>query len=194
MRCNRATFLAMVVVPVLAGVPIPLAAQQPKKSAPAPKQAEAVEPIDPRGEPKGSALKSIPGPKVCLAYEQDGWQVQVRPGNAGWTRVDGSIEVVGGEIARVSGFADLETGADGKRHEHVDQGKFDKRHIDFKIWVTKGGTDTFRFYVSDGAQTIRFRFRIGGQATSEFVLIGKDGKRPSQAEFALDAHPERKPR
>ena len=191
MRRIRSTFAAILIIPALAGDPPPSAAQQAKKSDPA--KAEAVETVDPRGEPKAAAIKSIPGPKVCLAYEQDGWQVQIRPGSSDWTRIDGSIEVIGGEIARVSGFADLETSSRGGKNEHVDQGKFDKRHIDFKIWVTKGGTDTFRFYVSDPAQTIRFRFRVGGQATSELVLIGKEGKRPSRAEFSLDAHPERKP-
>lgn len=189
MRRRRA-ILATLMIPLLArdSAALPQRAQQSE-----PAKIETVEAIDPRGEPKPATLKAIPGPKVCVAYEQDGWQIQIRPGNASWTRIDGAIEVTGGEISRVSGFADLELASPGKKNEHADQGKFDKRRIDFKIWVTKGGMDTFRFYVTDETQTIRCRFRIGGQATSESILIGKDGKHPAQPEFLLDAHPERKP-
>ena len=166
--------------------------QQPKSGEVVKKEAVPlpVEAIDARGEPKPAALKATPGPKVCLGYERDGWQVQLRPGNADWTRIDGSIEVVGGEIARVSGFADLETAIKGKKNEHADQGKFDKRHIDFKVWVKKGGTDTFRFYLTDEVQTLRCRFRISGQVTTDSVLIGRDGHHPSRGDFALQAHPE----
>ena len=110
MRRAFATTLVLMAVPVLAGSPRHSAAsfQQPKNTE-SPK-ADVVETIDPRGEPKPAALRSIPGPKACVAYERDGWQVQLRPGDADWTRIDGTREVVGGEIDRVSGFADLEYG------------------------------------------------------------------------------------
>lgn len=168
-----------------------VAAQQtkPAEATPTP----SVEPIDPRGEPNARAVKAIPGPKVCVAFERDGWQIQCLPGNNDWTRIDGIVEVDGGEIARVSGFADLETATPGRKNEHADEGKFTKRRIDFRIWVKKGGQDTFRFYLTEGARTIRCRFRIANQPVTETVLIGRAARHPSRPEFALDAHPERLP-
>ena len=175
-------------------------AQQPKQAA-AKKGEEKreenrevpVEAIDPRGEGKPAKMRAIEAPNVGLAYEKDGWQVQCRPGAADWTRIDGTIEVVGGSIDRVGGFADLESSRNGGKNEHIDQASYNKRRIEFKIWVKKGGTDTFRFYVTDDAQTIRFRFRISNKPVAEDVYIGVKGRHPSQPEFALDAHPERRP-
>ena len=183
--------LAGVVILVGRSEPLRAMPQQPKSGNPAKVGASlpTIEAIDSTGEPKQAAVKAIPGPKVCLGYYDDGWQIQLKPGNVDWTRIDGSIEVIGGEIARVSGFGDLETATPGKKNEHADQGKFDKRHIDFKVWVKKGGTDTFRFYLSDDAQTIRCRFRISGQLNTESVLIGRGARHPSQADFVLQAHP-----
>ena len=98
---KRALVLMLGGIGCLLGLTVSLDAspQQPKKGAAAAE--ELIEAIDIRGEPKPAAVKAIPGPKVAMGYENDRWQVQVRPGNADWTRVDGSIEVIGGEIARV---------------------------------------------------------------------------------------------
>lgn len=121
-------------------------AQQPRQAAAKKgdeKKAEAVQAIDPRGEPRPERMRGLDAPNVALAYQRDGWQVQCRPGDAGWTRIDGMIEVVGG-------ISDLETSSRGGKNQHVDQARVTKRQIEFKIWLTKGG-DTFRFYVSPEA-------------------------------------------
>ena len=147
----------------------------------------AAEAIDPRGEPKQAAVKAIPGPKVCVSYTDKTWQVMLKPGNVDWTKISGDIEVIGGELSKVIGFANLET----KKKEHADRGRYTKKRIDFELWVKEGGTDSFRFQVTDATELIRCNFRIsGGPPITESVLIGKSARHPSRGDFTLRAHPD----
>jgi hypothetical protein len=150
-----------------------------------------VEPIDPHGEPRPAVIRSTSGPKVCLGYNRDGWTIRLRAGNAGWTRINGQVEVLGGQLTKITGFESLET-TPKKKSDHLDRGRYDRQHIEFEFWVRGASTDSFNFDVSEAARYLRFRFWFnGGALTRDGILIGREGERPSQGEFFLPARPDR---
>lgn len=175
----------------LAGLSLLAAAALPLWAADPPAGIEVAD-IDPVGAPDAYAGK-VERATYYVWHEDGVWHLRTRTKEHS-RPFAGVIRVRGGKVTG------LETkpippkfGKKGKpkKREVTDIGRVspDGRSIQFSF-ITTGGEDGFSFTVSPPATALEFHLKTKGFDHPERILIGKDGKNPPAAVFALPAQPE----
>jgi hypothetical protein len=142
----------------------------------------ANESVDPKGRP--------PTPKnrlgVYVWHNDSGWHVRAQGINNQAHRINGTVQVVGGKVNKLTGFGGMEA---GKKHiEDLGYLSPTRDLITFTFRV-HGAADEFGFDVDDQAAELVFALAIDGSSRPEMYAIGANALPPTTNPFRLAAHP-----
>ena len=126
------------------------------------------------------------GPGKVNAYwiwHDDGmWRFRTTGGGKGSPRFQGTIEVIGGQLAGVKGLAGETQGKLSDRYV------FTSNQISFNF-KTNEGQDGLNFLVTPGTTAIRYSLAINGESHPKHIRIGKAGDHPGNAVFTTPGNP-----
>lgn len=141
--------------------------------------------VNPVGEPIG--LTRGNAVRYFLWYDAEGWHLRTDSGGKRHA-FQGTVDVVGGKVAAITGFEDLEAGPN-KRKADVGYLNRAQNQISFKFSTSKR-RDGFDFQTDGDATELRFKLLIDGKSLPQRILIGPASQPAPSDVLRLPARPQ----